>query len=298
MKRGVLLGLLVVVSACGGNATDNATSSSALDAIGGNGQPEPPMLGVHWARGAKPGGGGGSPDLLWHNGIILNSSAVTAIYWGTSWSSASFVGDKISGLDTFYNGLGNSKYMGTNTEYTGTNGQVTSSVSYGGHLLDTSAGPSRAPKTSTIQAEVCKMIGAPVANGYYPVYVDLPRGRAGYCAWHSYGTCNGVNVQFGFFFNLDGDPGCDPGDTSGLHSQGLAALANVSGHEISETVTDPRNGGWYDSSGAENADKCAWTFNGLETLGGTQWLIQGNWSNSAYDNGQSGYTKGGCINGN
>ena len=50
----------------------------------------------------------------------------------------------------------------------------------------------------------------PVANGYYPVYSDQPRGNAGYCAWHSSGTINGIRVQFGFFFNLDGDPGCDP----------------------------------------------------------------------------------------
>ena len=46
--------------------------------------------------------------------------------------------------------------------------------------------------TSAILAEVCKVITNPVANGYYPVYVDSPRGHAGYCAWHSYGTCNGV----------------------------------------------------------------------------------------------------------
>jgi len=143
------------------------------------------------------------------------------------------------------------------------------------------------------------MISNPVANGYYPVYTDLPRGHAGYCAWHSYGTCAGVPVQFGFFFSLDGDPGCDPQDTSGAHSQGLAALANVSGHEWSEEITDPRNGGWWDSSGAENADKCAWTFNGMVTLrNNSQWKVQGNWSNNAYDNGQTGYTKGGCINGN
>ena len=50
----------------------------------------------------------------------------------------------------------------------------------------------------------------PVANAYYPVYSDQPRGNAGYCAWHSSGTINGTRVQFGFFFNLDGDPGCDP----------------------------------------------------------------------------------------
>jgi hypothetical protein len=137
-----------------------------------------------------------------------------------------------------------------------------------------------------------------VANGYYPVYTDIPRGSAGYCAWHSYGTINGTPVQFAFFFNLDGDSGCDPGSTVPRQSQGLAALANVSGHELSEALTDPRNGGWYDSRGAENADKCAWKFHNDETFSnGSTWLIQGNWSNAAYT-ANTGYILGGCINGN
>lgn len=69
-------------------------------------------------------------------------------------------------------------------------------------------------------------------------------------------------MQFAFFFNLDGDSGCDPADTQTGHSQRLAALSNVSGHELSEARTDPAYpGAWYDSSGQENGDKCAWTFN-------------------------------------
>jgi hypothetical protein len=79
---------------------------------------------------------------------------------------------------------------------------------------------------------------------------------------------NGVLVQFAFFFNLDGDPGCDAQDSSNTHSQGLEALANVSGHELSEALTDPHGDAWYDRKGAENADKCAWTFNGSENLAG------------------------------
>jgi hypothetical protein len=54
-----------------------------------------------------------------------------------------------------------------------------------------------------------------------------------------------VSVQVAFFFNLDGDAGCDPQETTGLRWQGLAALANVTGHELSEARTDPDNpGAW------------------------------------------------------
>ena len=152
-------------------------------------------------------------------------------------------------------------------------------------------------------AEVCREIAKPVPNGYYPVYVDVPRGNAGYCAYHTFGSCQGVTVQVAFFFNLDGDAGCDPQDTSGLHSQGLAALANVSGHELSEARTDPDSpGAWYDRRGQENGDKCAWTFNVplVNFTNGTQWKIQGEWSNNAYNTG-TGYMNSsgqrGCLAG-
>ena len=210
---------------------------------------------------------------------------------------AAYLGDKVDGLTSFYGGLGGTPYMNTNTEYAGSNGQVGSTVTYNGAVFDYSGTPTRkAPSTTEVLAVVAGKITNPVPNGYYPVYTDIPRGHNGYCAWHSYGTINGVPVQFGFFFDLANDPGCDPGAGSlGGYSPPLAALANVSGHEISEAFTDPRNGGWWDSSGAENADKCAWKFNTTVTLNnGSQWKIQGNWSNSAYTAG-TGYAFGGCI---
>jgi hypothetical protein len=237
--------------------------------------------------------------LQYHGGAIMTSAAVTPIFWGPSWSNASFTGDKMTAMDSFYSGVGSTSYMNTNTEYTGTNGTVGSTVTSSAHLVDTSALTfARQPQTSDILNEVAKMISRPVANGYYPVYVDAPRRNAGYCAWHSYGTINGVPVQIAFFFNLAGDPGCDPGAPYYNHSQGAAALGNVSGHELSEAVTDPRNGGWWDASGAENADKCAWTFSGKAvSLHGNSWKIQGNFSNRAYG-ARSGYDGAGCIDGN
>jgi hypothetical protein len=163
--------------------------------------------------------------------------------------------------------------------------------------------------TGPILSEVCKEITNGMVpldttgNGYYPVYTDVKRGNAGFCAWHSAGTCNGQRVEFAFFFKLDGDPGCDPGDTTTGHSQGLAALANVSAHELSEARTDPASpGAWYDSSGAENGDKCAWTFNvpSVKFSNGVSWKLQGEWSNAAYTAG-TGYPNNsgqrGCLDG-
>ena len=144
--------------------------------------------------------------------------------------------------------------------------------------------------TAPILAEACKEIANPRPDGYYPVYIDHPRGHAGFCAWHSTGTCNGVQVQFAFFFDLDGDPGCDPG-ANGSHTQGTAALGNVSGHELSEALTDNHLDAWYDGGGAENADKCAWKFGTTYTtgnhakanmkLGTRDYLIQQNWVNAS-----------------
>jgi hypothetical protein len=299
---------LALVAGCGGvyeQAPATGSQSDALEARTADAEQDddggPPRLGLHYARGQVRTSS--SPNMTNHGGLIMPDAAVTSIFWGTGWASSSFVGDKETGIDAFYAGLGGSSYSATVDEYSGTNGQVTSATTYAGHLVDTSAGPTRAPSTTTILNEVCKMISSPVADGYYPVYTDLARGSAGYCAWHSNGTCNGVNVRFAFFFKLDGDAGCDPQDTSGLHSQGLAALANVSGHELSEARSDPDGATWYDSRGSENADKCAWTFGTplLTFANGTQWKVQGNWSNAAYtahtgypnSSGQKGCRDGG-----
>ncbi|MFL6353755.1 MAG: hypothetical protein ACJ74Z_18165 [Bryobacteraceae bacterium] len=267
------------------------------------------MLGIRWARGFEPSArlreaqpsSGNSPNMTNHGGPIMRSVVTQAIFWGTSW--ARYNGDKITGLDSWYSGFGNSNYAKTSDEYTGSNGQVGPGTTYVGHVVDTSASSSGS-KTSAILAEVCKAVPNPdpSGNGYYPVYADTPR-HGSYCAYHSYGTCGGTRVQFAYFFSLDGDSGCDPQDTSTLHSQGLAALANVSGHELSEARTDPASpGAWYDSSGAENGDKCAWTFNVplVDFSNGTRWKIQGEWSNAAY-NARTGYPNSsgqkGCIDG-
>jgi hypothetical protein len=265
--------------------------------------PEPPMAGIHWARGqagqakVRPPT---SPDLTYHGGPVMHGTVVAPIYWGTSWDST-LAGDKQTSLASFYQGIGGSSYAATNTEYTDfTAAHVSSAVTYQTSYVDTSAAPSSGSRTAPILKEVCAVLGTnAVPNGYYPVYVDSPRGHSGFCAWHSAGTCpNGTPVQFAFFYNLDGDAGCNPQDNVTGHSQGVAALANVSGHELSEMLTDPQLNAWFDGKGDENSDKCAWTFGprSLTFSNGSQWKIQGNWSNAARSTA-SGYDGAACIDG-
>jgi hypothetical protein len=254
---------------------------------------------------AKPANPNKSPNMTYHGGPIMTTANIQPIYWGSTWTGSD---PKIAGLASFYTGFSNSNYAKTSDEYTGSNGQVGPTDSFTAGALDTSAAAGGG-NTTTILNEVAREITAgkvtldPTGNGYYPVYTDIPRGHAQYCAWHASGTIGTTRVQFAYFFKLDGDAGCDPQDTSQLHSQGLAALANVSAHELSEARTDPASpGAWYDSQGAENGDKCAWTFGSpLVTFSdGSQWKLQGEWSNAAYTAG-SGYPNSsgqhGCLGG-
>ncbi len=269
---------------------------------------EPPMLGLHWSREMHSANQARTrnPNMTYHGGKILQSTTVKAIFWGPSWATSP--GDKITGLDSFYAGFHGSNYAKTTTEYSGYNGSIGTGSAYQGHLVDISTA-SGGGSTATILAEVCKQVTAgnivvdASGNGYYPVYTDVPRGNAGYCAYHSTGTCGGKALQFAFFWKLEGDSGCNPQDTSTGNSEGLAALANVSAHELAEAITDPASpGAWYDASGSENGDKCAWTFGGpFATLSnGSIFKLQGEWSNSAFT-ASSGYPNSsgqrGCIGG-
>ena len=125
-------------------------------------------------------------------------------------------------------------------------------------------------------------------------------GHASYCAWHSWGSCsNGAPIQVAYMPNITGIAGCDPGSDVTSQSEGLAALANVTSHELSEAITDPRGAGWFDSGNGENGDKCAWAFhNDVSLSNGSKWKLQMEWSNNAYDAG-TGYAnlsgQKGCL---
>ena len=106
MKKFVLSVLAVALLTSFTAVAQKATNKS---------QTEPPKRGIHWAKGFAPNRGGGSPLMTWHSGAIMTTAATAAIFWGPSWVTNP--GDKISGMDTWYSGFGNSNYAATSNEY-------------------------------------------------------------------------------------------------------------------------------------------------------------------------------------
>jgi hypothetical protein len=151
-----------------------------------------------------------------------------------------------------------------------------------------------------------------IAAGIKPIYVyigsNTTRLSSGfgtaYCGWHSFGTLTSSTAKVPFIaiqdFNSTYLRACTSSLIQKLSPNAdpyLDAMASVLVHEIDEALTDTDvRTGWFDGRGAENADKCAWTFGTLKidspngatynvTYGGKYYLIQRNWlaNNSVQD---------------
>jgi serine protease len=152
---------------------------------------------------------------------------------------------------------------------------------------------------------------------------------AGYCAWHDNTTgfdANGAPIYPGTSPNiaftnmpyvLNSGSSCGQNAVNAGAAGTLDGFTMVVGHEIEETVTDPgaeeklkdgtQTGAWFDFTGYENADKCAWVGLNITGVGpnplpipgavanitgsdGKQYAVQSLWSNDA--GGGTGYCAG------
>jgi hypothetical protein len=160
-----LLPVLLCATMAFGQATNTKPADGAKSPENLNVQTGPPMLGIHWARGFEPSARvaqdarsahpKSNPDMTYHGGEIMPDAVTQTIFWGTSWGTYS--GDKITGMDQWYDGFNGSDYAKTSDEYTGSNGQVTSNTTHLGHIIDPSPSTGGG-NTSAILAEVCKLV--------------------------------------------------------------------------------------------------------------------------------------------
>ena len=80
---------------------------------------------------------------------------------------------------------------------------------------------------------------------------------------------------------------CDAGQHP--NNDDADATINVTSHEHNETITDEQGSAWYDRSGNENGDKCAWNFGSAlgstrtveynQVINGHDYYLQQEWSN-------------------
>jgi len=136
-----------------------------------------------------------------------------------------------------------------------------------------------------------------IAAGAKPIYVYIGANNTrlssgfgtAYCGWHSIGTIGVRNIPYIAIqdFTSTYARSCAAQTMSPNGDYQLDAVASILVHEIDEALTDPDLRTWYDATGAENADKCAWTFTptfgakkgGMAnfTANGYEYLIQRNW---------------------
>jgi hypothetical protein len=238
----------------------------------------------------------GASTISYHNGPVMTAAGgVTAYYiWYGAWASTSQ-----AILTDFAKGVGGSPYYGINTTYTDAQRKsVANAVTLGGQTVDTAA-----RGTSLSDATISSMVGDAITSGRLPsdpngIYFVLTAPGitessgflTQYCGWHTNATLAGTDIKFAFVGDAAGPSlgNCAAQTTASPNGDpGADAMVSVVAHELEESATDPDLNAWYDRRGAENADKCAWTFGSTSTasngssynmtLGGRQFLIQRNW---------------------
>lgn len=254
--------------------------------------------------GGSPSGdarshGGGGNGISYHGGpVILGTTNVYYIWYG-NWTNNTAPAI----LSNLASSIGGSPYFNINTTYyNGSNVHVSNSVMYKGSTNDNYS-QGNVLSDAGVQAVVSKAITSGAlpkdTNGVYFVLTSADVGESSgfctqYCGWHTHGTISGSDIKFSFVGNPQRCPSaCQAQPTSASPNNNLGAdgMASIISHELEEAVTDPDLNAWYDNRGAENADKCAWTFGTTSTasngsfynvtLGGKQYLIQRNWVNAS-----------------
>jgi hypothetical protein len=240
--------------------------------------------------------------LQYHNGPVQQSGTTEyAVFWEPTGSTVSSSYNSL--LTRFFNDIGGSSLYGIATQYyQGSNQQhIVNSSHLGGTWVDTSAYPSSSLSDADIQAEVRKAIttNAWTTGIGTQVFVFLAKGEnecmssgtcsfSTFCAYHGTFTVNGATEPYGVMPYAGTDlAGCGTqGNASPNNDQASDAEISITSHELMETVTDPSLNAWFDATGAEIGDKCAYTYgstapNGSNiTMNGHPYIVQEEFSNA------------------
>jgi hypothetical protein len=242
--------------------------------------------------------------ISYHDGLIMPGTVNIYYIWYGNWRNGPHPSDSASTVTLLEalassRGLNGSDYAQINSTYSDNGASVTGQAVLHGTTTDTYSHRATLSDVS-VQAVVASALSSgrlpQDPNGVYFVLtssdVDETSGLCNkYCGWHDHATINGTDIKYAFVGNSDRCPSsCEQQTTSPNGNSGADGMASVLAHELSETLTDPDLDAWFDSSGQENGDKCAWKFGPTQTtasgakynqtLAGYHWLLQLMWENS------------------
>ncbi|HYM00660.1 MAG TPA: hypothetical protein VEZ90_17025 [Blastocatellia bacterium] len=236
-----------------------------------------------------------TPNLTYHNGTLLTTPTVYLIWygnWNQSNGSDNPAGQQI--VRDFCNTIGGSPYFQLNSTLSAGSLNITGAVTFGGEATDTGSQGTRL-SDNRVFAVVTRALTNHLlpynANGVYFVLTSSNISETSgfctqYCGWHTVGGSSFGNVHFAYVGNANRClNACSAQTTSPNGNAGVDGMVSVIAHELSEATTDPELNAWFDSNGAENGDKCAWTFGHAQfqvsngsfaniTLGSRNFLIQ------------------------
>ncbi len=302
-RASVLLLVVLCASLVVAQTVNNATHLTPNGKGWGEDNPNAPAA-------QKPGTVTTGNGISYHGGPIMPACPTAYFIWYGNWTNGPHASDSpttVNLLTTLYSGcasgaLGGSGYEMINSTYGDTVNNVSGQVAHGGTDQYPGYPNGTRLRDSTIQTIVANYIkamqgGVGDTNGIYFVLTSSDVNETSgfctkYCGWHTHGTINGADIKYSFVGNPDRCPSaCEAQTVSPNGDSGGDGMANIMAHETEEAISDPDLNAWYDSSGAENADKCAWQFGTTQTasngaiynqsLANLQWLIQMNWANVA-----------------
>lgn len=266
------------------------------------------------ARGAL--GFASSSNMTYHGGSVMLTVTAYAIYWGPGGHVIPSTYEAL--INRWFNDLGGTTLYNIVTQYSEGNPPtyLQNVATLGGAWIDTvnpypHAGTGADPlQDSDIQAEVERAI---VANGWpngglnaaFFVFtakgiescadaVDCTIGTAHpvYCAYHS-GFFSGSsdvilysNMPYAGTWSSGYPYTCGNVSPSPNNDPDADEEISIVSHEQFESVTDPLGDAWFDATGSEIGDKCAYNFgavgsNGSNvTLNGDPYIVQQEWSNA------------------
>jgi hypothetical protein len=235
--------------------------------------------------------------ISYHNGPVMRNGINIYYIWYGDWSKDSTANAILTNYAQF---VGGSPYFNINTAYGDTTGNVpntSATVRYAGAVYDSgSLGTSLSDGSIwTLVTNALKTFPAD-PNGVYfvltaPYVAETSGFLSQYCGWHTANYSGNTTIKYAFVGNAAASLGSCAIQSTGPNGDAQAdAMVSVIAHELEEAATDPELSAWYDASGAENADKCAWTFgttyataNGAQAnmqIGSMNYLIQQNWVNA------------------